>query len=179
MESYLEPCHATLTENNFSKMVWLVNSAAWSEENKITFSMSSLKGQKSYKIHRIYSWNEHYQSPDINCIFQMRKPTIKELGREQKVCLMADLQMNSGHCIPDTVFLALYPTVSIQQRRGHAKWGDWRGGTERKDRNEIAVWNWGKHTRWSVFKDSYIYAWRNVATIFNPDYNSILEKICW
>lgn len=69
----------------------------------------------------------------------MRKPTIKELGREQKVCLMADLQMNSGHCIPDTVFLALYSTVSIQQRRGRAKWGDWRGGTERKDRNEIAV----------------------------------------
>lgn len=69
----------------------------------------------------------------------MRKPTIKELGRDQKVCLMADLQMNSGHCIPDTVFLALYHTVSVQQRRGHAKWGDLRGGNERKDRNEIAV----------------------------------------
>lgn len=49
-----------------------------------------------------------------------------------------------------------------------------RGRTEMKLHCETEESTYTKN----ILKGSYIYAWRNVETIFNPNCNSILTKIC-
>lgn len=89
---------------------------------------------------------------------------------------MADLVMKAGplhsqYTVPNYTTLSLLNSGEGTARGTgeEAKREEQKGYSNRESRKAHAE---------KIFKASYIYAKRNVKTIFNPKYNSILAKIC-